>query len=88
VKIITKLETAKIPRIAMNVLLISNLENRTGMNSPVTAIVNVNDDTYNPEMAMEVLKYSDICDMIPIMLKGVFMPIVESISMYSNIFGL
>jgi hypothetical protein len=48
----------------------------------------VKDETYNPEMAMEVLKCSDICDIMPIMLKGVFMPIVESINMYSNIFGL
>jgi hypothetical protein len=85
---ITRLDTAKIPSIVMNVLLISNFENRIGINKPVTAIVNVKDETYNPEMAMEVLKCSDICDIMPIMLKGVFMPIVESINMYSNIFGL
>lgn len=85
---ITRLDTAKIPSIVMNVLLISNFENRIGINKPVTAIVNVKDDTYNPEMAMEVLKYSDICNIIPIMLNGVLMPIVDSIKMYNNIFGL
>lgn len=88
VKMITRLDTAKIPSIVMNVLLISNFENRIGINKPVTAIVNVKDDTYNPEMAMEVLKYSDICNIIPIMLNGVLMPIVDSIKMYNNIFGL
>ena len=85
---ITRLDTAKIPSIVMNVLLISNFENRIGINKPVTAIVNVKDDTYNPEMAIEVLKYSDICNIIPIMLNGVLMPIVDSIKMYNNIFGL
>jgi hypothetical protein len=85
---ITRLDTAKIPSIVMNVLLISNLENRIGINKPVTAIVNVKDDTYNPEMAIEVLKYSDICNIIPMMLNGVLMPIVDSINMYNNIFGL
>ena len=76
------------PSIVMNVLLISNLENRIGINKPVTAIVNVKDDTYNPEMAIEVLKYSDICNIMPMMLNGVLMPIVDSINMYNNIFGL
>jgi hypothetical protein len=85
---ITRLDTAKIPSIVMNVLLISNFENRIGINKPVTAIVNVKDDTYNPEMAIEVLKYSDICNIIPMMLNGVLMPIVDSINMYNNIFGL
>lgn len=88
VKMITRLDTAKIPSIVMNVLLISNLENRIGINKPVTAIVNVKDDTYNPEMAIQVLKYSDICNIIPMMLNGVLMPIVDSINMYNNIFGL
>ena len=88
VKMITKFDTAKIPSIAMNVLLISNLEKRTGMNKPVMAIVKVKEDTYNPEIAMEVLKYSEICNIIPIMLNGVFMPIVDSINMYNKIFGL
>ena len=72
----------------MNVLLISNFENRIGINKPVTAIVNVKDDTYNPEMAMEVLKYSEIYNIMPMMLNGVLMPIVDSINMYNNIFGL
>ena len=85
---ITRLDTAKIPSIVMNVLLISNFENRIGINKPVTAIVNVKDDTYNPEMAMEVLKYSEICNIMPMMLNGVLMPIVDSIKMYNNIFGL
>ena len=88
VKMITRLDTAKIPSIVMNVLLISNFENRIGINKPVTAIVNVKDDTYNPEMAMEVLKYSEICNIMPMMLNGVLMPIVDSIKMYNNIFGL
>ena len=88
VKMITRLDTAKIPSIVMNVLLISNFENRIGINKPVTAIVNVKDDTYNPEMAIEVLKYSDICNIMPMMLNGVLMPIVDSINMYNNIFGL
>ena len=85
---ITRLDTAKMPSIVMNVLLISNFENRIGINKPVTAIVNVKDDTYNPEMAIEVLKYSDICNIMPMMLNGVLMPIVDSINMYNNIFGL
>ena len=76
------------PSIVINVFLISNFENRTGINKPVIAIVNVKDDTYNPEIAIEVLKYSDICDIIPIMLNGVFMPIVDNIKMYNNTFGL
>lgn len=70
---ITRLDTAKIPSIVMNVLLISNFENRIGINKPVTAIVNVKDDTYNPEMAIEVLKYSDICNIMPMMLNGVLL---------------
>lgn len=81
-------EIAKIPSIAMNVFLISYFEKKIGMNNPVTAIVNVNEDTYNPEIAIEVLKYSEICDIIPIMLNGVLMPIVDNIKIYSNTFGL
>lgn len=79
VNMIMKFDMAKMPRIEMNVFLISNLENRIGINNPVMAIVNVKDDTYNPEIAMEVLKYCDICDMMPMILNGVFMPIVDSI---------
>ena len=81
-------ETAKIPSIVMNVFLISYFEKKIGINNPVMAIVNVKDDTYNPEIAMEVLKYSDICDIIPMMLNGVLIAIVDSIKMYSNTFGL
>ena len=72
-------ETAKIPSIVMNVFLISYFEKKIGINNPVMAIVNVKDDTYNPETAMEVLKYSDICDMMPMILNGVLIPIVDNI---------
>ncbi|MBP5785329.1 MAG: hypothetical protein J6W16_07085, partial [Methanobrevibacter sp.] len=57
----------------------SNFENKSGINRPDMAIVNVNELTYNPEIAMDVLKYSEICEIIPIMLKGVLMPNVDSI---------
>ena len=88
VKTITIFDKAKIPSIEMNVFLISYFEKKIGMNKPVIAIVNVKDDTYNPEMAIEVLKYSEICDIIPMILNGVFIPIVDSIKMYNNILGL
>ena len=88
VKMTIKFDMAKIPRIAMNVFLISNFEKKIGINNPVIAIVNVKDETYNPEIAMEILKYSDICDIIPMILNGVLMAIVDNIKMYSNIFGL
>lgn len=39
-------------------------------------------------MAIDVLKYSAICEMIPTMLNGVFIPSVEIISIYRSIFGL
>ena len=42
---ITRLEMANTVKMEMNVLLLSNLENRTGMNNPQTAIVNVNELT-------------------------------------------
>ena len=83
-----KFDRAKMPSIEMNVFLISNFEKITGMNRPVMAIVNVKDDTYNPEMAIEVWKYSDICNIMPMILNGVFIPIVDSINMYNNSFGL
>jgi len=88
VKIITMFAIAKTDRIETNVLFRSNFENRIGMNSPVIAIVNVNELTYNPETAIDVLKYSEICEMIPIMLNGVLMPNVDSIKMYRRIFEL
>ena len=81
VNTIMKFEIAKIPSIVMNVFLISYFEKKIGINKPVMAIVNVKDDTYNPEIAMEVLKYSDICDIIPIMLNGVLIAIVDNIKM-------
>jgi hypothetical protein len=80
--------TAKTDRIETNVLFLSNLENRIGMNRPVIAIVKVNELTYNPETAIDVLKYSEICEMIPMMLKGVLIPSVDSIRIYKSIFGL
>ena len=83
-----KFDTAKMPRIVMNVFLISNFEKITGINNPAIAIVNVKDDTYNPETAMDVLKYSEICDIIPMMLNGVLIPFVDNIKMYNNTFGL
>ena len=45
VNMITRLEMANTVKMEMNVLLLSNLENRTGMNNPQTAIVNVNELT-------------------------------------------
>ena len=39
-------------------------------------------------MAIDVLKYSAICDMIPTMLNGVFIPSVEIIRIYKSILGL
>ena len=54
VKIITKLDTAKMPNIKANVFFLSYFENRRGMNSPLNAIVNVNKLTYNPEMEIDV----------------------------------
>ena len=88
VKTIIMFDRAKILKIVMNVFLISYFENRIGINNPVMAIVNVKEDTYNPEIAIDILKYSDICDIIPIMLNGVLIAIVDNIKMYSNTFGL
>ena len=81
VNIIMKFEIAKIPSIVTNIFLISYFEKKIGINKPVMAIVNVKDDTYNPEIAMEVLKYSDICDIMPMMLNGVLIAIVDNIKM-------
>lgn len=88
VKIITELDIAKTPNIMTNVFFLSYFENNIGMKSPLSAIVNVNELTYKPEIEIDVLKYSDICEMIPIMLKGVFIPKVDSINMYKSSFGL
>ena len=79
VKTITMFETANTDRIETSVVFRSNFENRSGINRPDMAIVNVKELTYNPEIAMDVLKYSEICEIIPIMLKGVLMPNVDSI---------
>ena len=86
VKTIIMFDRAKILKIVMNVFLISYFENRIGINNPVMAIVNVKEDTYNPEIAIDILKYSDICDIIPIMLNGVLIAIVDNIKMYRNTF--
>lgn len=74
-------DRANTASIEMKVFFLSYFEKRIGMNNPVMAIVNVNELTYNPEIAMDVLKYSEICDIIPIMLNGVFIPIVDNIKM-------
>lgn len=88
VKIMIKLDIAKMPNIKANVFFLSYFENKMGMNSPLSAIVNVNELTYKPEMEIDVLKYSDICEMIPMMLKGVLIPKVDSIKIYKSSFGL
>ena len=76
---ITRLEMANTVKMEMNVLLLSNLENRTGMNNPQIAILNVYEITYSPDMAIDVLKYFAICAMIPTMLSGVLIPSAEII---------
>ena len=88
VKIMIKLDTAKMPNINANVFFLSYFENKMGMNSPLTAIVNVNELIYKPEMEIDVLKYSEICEIIPMMLRGVFIPKVDSIKIYKSSFGL
>lgn len=74
-------DSANTASIEMKVFFLSYFEKRIGMNNPVMAIVNVNELTYNPEIDMDVLKYSEICDIIPIMHNGVFIPIVDNIKM-------
>ena len=88
VKIMIKLDIAKTPNIKANVFFLSYFENKMGMNSPLTAIVNVNELIYKPEMEIDVLKYSEICEIIPMMLRGVFIPKVDSIKIYKSSFGL
>ena len=80
VKIITTLEIAKIDKMLTNVVFLSNFENSIGVKSPKIAIAKVNELTYNPESAMDVLKNWEISEIIPIMLNGVLMPKDESIS--------
>ena len=65
---------ANTPKIETNVVFRSYLENKIGMNSPQTAIVNVNELTYSPETAIVVLKWVDICEIIPTILNGVLIP--------------
>ncbi len=74
-------DSAKIPSIVMNVVFRSYFEKRIGMKRPETAIVKVNELTYNLDIAIDVLKYLEIWEIIPMMLNGVFMPIVDSIKM-------
>lgn len=81
VNMITMFDSAKIPSIVMNVVFRSYFEKIIGINRPETAIVKVNELTYNPDIAIDVLKYSEIWEIIPMMLNGVFMPIVDSIKM-------
>ena len=49
------------------------------MNKPQTDIVNVNELTYKPEIAIDVLKYIKIRYIIPTILKRVLIPIVAII---------
>ena len=84
----TRFATAKTLKIETNVVFLLSFEKKTGMNRPVTAIVNVNELTYRPDIAMEVPKYSEISEIIPMILKGVFIPKVDNIKMYRSIFGL
>ena len=84
----TRFETANTASMDMNVVFLSNLENKAGTNRPHIAIVNVNELTYNPEIAIEVLKYVEICDIMPTILRGVLIPSVANIRMYNNILGL
>ena len=88
VNMITIFDIANTVKMLMNVLFLSNPENKTGMNNPHIAIVNVNELTYSPEIAIDVLKYLAICEMIPTILNGVFIPSVEIIRMYKSILGL
>ncbi len=83
-----KFDNANIVKIRMNVFFRLNLENRIGTNNPHIAIVNVNELTYSPEIAIDVEKYSDICAMMPTMLNGVLIASVDSIKIYRSIFGL
>lgn len=79
VNIITMFEMANIVRIDMKVVFRSKRENNDGVISPKIAIVNVNELTYKPDRAMVVLKYCEICDIIPIILNGVLIPSAEII---------
>ena len=88
VNMIAIFEIANTVKMLIKVLFLSNLENKTGMNNPQIAIVKVNELTYSPEIAIVVLKYSAICEMIPTMLNGVFIPSVEIIRIYRSILGL
>ena len=88
VNMIAIFEIAKTVKMLMNVLFLSYFENKTGTNNPQIAIVKVNELTYNPEIAIDVLKYSAICEMISTMLNGVFIPSVEIIRMYKSILEL
>ena len=74
-----KLAIANMVKMLTKVLFLSYFENKTGMNNPQIAIVNVNELTYSPDMAIDVLKDSLICEMIPTMLNGVFIPSAEII---------
>lgn len=78
VNIIMTLDIANIPKMKMNVFLRSYFENITGTNNPQMAIVKVNELTYSPDIEIVVLKYCEICDIIPIILNGVFIPMMTT----------
>ena len=81
VKIIAMFDIANTVKMLTKVLFRLYFENKTGMNNPHMAMVNVNELTQSPEMAIDVLKYTAICEMIPTMLNGVFIPRAEIIRM-------
>ena len=84
---ITRFEREKSDKIRMKVFFLSYFEKNTGTNNPQIAIVKVYELTYKPDTAIEVVKYWEICEIIPMMLKGVFSPIAENIKMYKSSFG-
>jgi hypothetical protein len=72
---------AKTPKIETNVVFLSNFEKNIGINNPQTAIVNVNELTYKPETAIDVLNCVEICEIMPTILNGVLIPRVANIKM-------
>ena len=69
------------PKIETNVVFLSNFEKNIGINNPQTAIVNVNELTYKPETAIDVLNWCEICEIMPTILNGVLIPRVANIKM-------
>ena len=87
VKIIIIFDMANINKIKTNVLFLSYFEKNIGINNPKIAIVNVNELTYNPDIAIVVLKYCEITEIIPTILKGVLIPRAEIVNIYKSSFG-